>query len=95
MKARFVLLLILACNACTAERATREACLEIVDRIVEIELAEQGFRDAALAQARKEDMRALLAPEFARCENRRLAAGALACVRAAKSAEEISHICLR
>ncbi len=80
---------------CKRERASAEACGEIFDRIVEVELQEQGFRDPVLARRKREELRGALGSELRRCEGRRLPAGALACVRTAKSTEEISHTCLR
>jgi len=82
-------------SGCARERATGEACSAILDRIVYIELQEQGFRDPALASRKREELRRVLHPELARCQGRGLPEGALACVERAQSAEEISHVCLR
>lgn len=79
----------------TRDRATAETCTEILDRIVEVELTEQGFRDPALTARKKEELRGRLGPELRRCQGRRLPIEALGCVRKAKNTEEISHTCLR
>jgi hypothetical protein len=80
---------------CARERATLEQCQEILDRIVDLELRERGFRDPALERRKREEMRTLLAHELRRCQGRPLRESALTCVRRAKSNEELSHTCLR
>jgi hypothetical protein len=80
---------------CRREPARVEDCSLILDRIVEVELADQGFRDSALAARKKEQLRRRFDADLNRCPGRRLPAGALACMRQAKSSEEISHACLR
>jgi hypothetical protein len=82
-------------GGCGRERATPEVCGQIVDRIVEVELAEQGFRDEALALRKKTEMRHMFDADLRRCAGGKLRAGALTCVRNAKTTEEISHVCLR
>jgi len=82
-------------TSCRGEQATAEFCSVVLDRIVEVELAELGFRDPALAEMKRRDMRRAFAAEVQRCVGRRVAPGALACVRAAVSTEEIAHQCLR
>ena len=80
---------------CSPHRATDADCAEILDRIVEIELAERGFRDPALVELKKEELHRVLGPDLSQCEGRALPSGALACVRAAQSVEEITHRCLK
>jgi hypothetical protein len=87
--------IVLVLAACNGQRATRQDCVEILDRIVELELRETGFRDPALVARKREELRKTFAPELARCTGRRLPKDALACVRNATSAEEVSHRCLR
>jgi len=82
-------------TSCQGEQATAEFCSVVLDRIVEVELTELGFRDLALAEMKRRDMRRLFAGDIQRCVGRRVAPGALACVRAAASTEEIAHQCLR
>jgi hypothetical protein len=97
MKRRIALICLYAILAagCTSERAGPEACREILDRLVELELREKGFRDAALEEQRKVEYRRLLAPELRQCEDLHIPPGAMACVRQAKTAEALSHECLR
>jgi hypothetical protein len=89
-----IAVLMLTLSAC-GKRATPEDCGEIFDRIVEVELRERGFRDAALVDLKRKELRDVLAPELKECPGKRLKTGALACVRRATSAETMSHECLR
>ena len=84
-----------AVGGCSRGDATVADCRAIFDRIVEIELSERGFRDPALALRKRDELAVLLAPELRRCVGRPLREGALACLRGAKSNEEVSHRCLR
>jgi hypothetical protein len=79
---------------CNAERASQRDCEIIMDRIVELELMERGFRDPVLLEKKQRELRRSLAAGLGACRGRRLPEHALACVRAAKSSEEISHVCL-
>ncbi|MBK9753693.1 MAG: hypothetical protein IPO88_09340 [Nannocystis sp.] len=81
--------------ACRGEPATAADCREILDRIVALELAEQGYRDPALTQRKQEAFAQRYAAEMTRCEGVRLPAGARECVARAGSSEQISHECLR
>jgi len=81
-------------GGCRREAATQAQCAEVLDRIIQLELAEQGFRDPVLVARKQVELRALLAPQLTACVDRRLPAGALECVRRARTAEEISHACL-
>ena len=80
---------------CASRRAGADDCEEILNRIVQLELSEMGYADPALAVRKQEELRRALAPQLGRCRGRRLSAGALACVRRATTAEEITHRCLR
>jgi hypothetical protein len=95
MRAAWIALAVVATAGCGNGRATPRACLEIFDRIVELELREQGFRDPALLARKREQLRLAFAPDLERCNRRPLPSHALRCVRKAASTEEISHGCLR
>ncbi|MCB9565954.1 MAG: hypothetical protein H6710_01795 [Myxococcales bacterium] len=87
--------LALASAACEGRAATPEECEAILDRIVELELREQGYRDPALLARKQAEFRRLFADDLGRCVGRRLPPGARECVARASSAEAISHECLR
>lgn len=88
------LVLALALAAC-GEPATAADCRTILDRIVALELQEQGFRDPVLTRRKQEEYARRHAPDLARCEGLRLPPHARACVEVATSSEQISHVCLR
>jgi hypothetical protein len=90
-----IVLLLASLSGCRRERASAEICAAILDRIVDVELDEQGFRDAALVARKKLEMRRLLEGDLRRCTGRKLKTNALSCVRGAHTTEEISHVCLR
>lgn len=80
---------------CGSERATAEDCAAILDRIVALELAEQGYRDPELTRRKQHEFARRLAAELHRCEGLSLPRGARQCISRAASTEEISHDCLR
>jgi hypothetical protein len=81
--------------ACRPARpATSVDCLQIFDRLVELEMDERGFRDEVAIIRTKERLRRELRTPIARCEGRPVSDNALACVRRAHRAEEITHVCL-
>ena len=80
---------------CNGNPATDQDCAGILDRIVELEVRERGFRDPVLLERKQVDLRRLLGPELRQCQGKRLKPGALACVQQAASTEQISHACLR
>jgi hypothetical protein len=84
----------LAAAGCTRERATPELCARILDRIVELELGERGYRDPVLVERKKTQMRARFADDLLRCPGRSVRSGARACIDTARHTEEISHHCL-
>jgi hypothetical protein len=94
---RLVLVALLCATAagCRRHAATADDCRLILARIVELELRELGFRDAALADRKRTELRRTLGAELSRCEGVRVRAGAMDCVRQATTVEEISHRCLR
>jgi hypothetical protein len=96
MRACFsALLLVAALAGCHRHPATPAECRTILDRIVELELRELGFRDPALQQRKIAAAEQLFAPDLVRCSGVRVRDSALSCVRIATSVEELSHRCLR
>jgi hypothetical protein len=80
--------------ACSAPRAAREDCERILDRIVDIELAERGYKDPMLQAIKRTEFRRKLDRELERCVGRKLRPEALRCVDGAKSVEALAHDCL-
>lgn len=95
MRAWLISTVALLAGGCAERLATAEQCQAIFERIVENELREKGFRDAALVGKKLEALRVSYASDLRRCVGRRLPKGAMACVQLAQSNEELSHQCLR
>ena len=88
-------LLLLLLTTCGSERATASDCAAILERIVALELGEQGFVDPELTRRKQAEFARRFTAELARCEGLSLPPGARACVETAPSAEYVSHVCLR
>ena len=90
----FVLQLMLV-SACARERATPRTCEMLLDRLIELELHEQGFRDWALAAKKKAELHRTFAADLLRCKGRPIRRDARSCIERATGAEEVSHQCLQ
>jgi hypothetical protein len=91
----FAAVALVTLGACSGRRATEGDCQAILDRLVDIELREEGYMDPALSERWHATARTRFAAELAACRERRLPEGALACVARATTAEEVAHRCLR
>ena len=71
-------------------------CSEIVDKLADLELADQRVTDPAVIAQRKAEKKDLLNQSTQRCLGvRRVTDAAMACVRRATSYDEIETTCLR
>lgn len=91
----WMIVLVALLSTCRSELATSDDCAVILDRIVALELAEQGFVDPELTRRKQAEFARRFAAELQRCEGLSLPTGARECVARATSAEQISHDCLR
>jgi hypothetical protein len=89
------LLLAAVGTSCHRERLSAQDCGLILDRITELELAERGFRDPALAARRKEEMRTRLKGDLDACVGRRVRSGAMDCALTSPTTDDLSQRCLR
>jgi hypothetical protein len=80
---------------CRSTRATADDCARILDKIVELELHERGFRDPVLLRRKRDELHRRLGSELIECEGKLMRADAIGCLQHAKTTEEISHECLR
>lgn len=80
---------------CSTPRASHAECERILERIVEIELVEQGYRDPELVERKQSEARRRFAPDVERCIGRRIPEGAMECIEAARDTETLTHDCLR
>ena len=77
-------------------RATEADCKQIVDRIVELELRDQGVTDPVTLEARKSETKAKQRGQLVGgCVGKRISLSAMGCIRSAKTSSEITDKCLR
>ena len=81
--------------SCRRERLTAQDCALILDHVTELELAERGFHDPALAARRKAEMRSRLKGELDACIGRHVKSGAIACALTSPTTEDLSQRCFR
>ena len=80
---------------CRSRRATLEDCARIFERMVDLELKELGYRDPALSQLKRNQLKQRFAAEIGKCAGGKLSSNAFACIETAPTTEQISHSCLR
>ena len=87
--------LLAAATASCGQPATEAECIEIIERIARLELTEAGTLSADEIDREVLGAKEEFAGRARReCVGRRISKGALACVRAAKTAKEIVDTCL-
>jgi hypothetical protein len=91
----FLLALLLGMAACAGRPATQADCAALLDRLVELELAERGLHDAVLAERWKADARRRFAAELAACPGLSLPADALPCAATVERSGQLIQRCLR
>jgi hypothetical protein len=85
----------LAAPGCRGRTATADDCRAILDRLIQIELAESGFHDPVLAERWRRNLQHQLSAQLAGCQGKRVPADLRACLAQARTQEEITHRCLR
>ena len=95
---RSILALALPCAllAACGHPATPQECEEILDKVVELELRGQYVNDPATLEQRKKSAREAKAKDLLpQCTGRKITNEAMACIRQARSYDEIDNRCLR
>ncbi len=82
-------------TGCQRHTATAADCRAILDRLVELELKESGFHDPALVPRWKAELAIRFDDDLRRCHSVRVGDDLAACLRAARSPEEIAHRCVK
>jgi hypothetical protein len=90
----FTILVILASAGCVCHRATTEDCSAILDRIIELELTESGYRDNVVRARWKGDLGRRFAPDVERCQGLAVKDDLHRCLERARTSDEIVHNCL-
>lgn len=79
---------------CGRHVATADECRAVLDRLVELELHESGYRDATVAARWKKELAARFASDLRRCRVLRVRDDLRACLKRARTAEDVTHHCL-
>jgi hypothetical protein len=88
-----LLAIIAACRR--GHPASEAECAALLDRLVDLELEERGYRDAAISARWHDLARTRFRGELEACRGRALPAGALDCLARASSTEQAAHQCFR
>ena len=86
--------MVLALTSCHRHTASTADCAAVLDRLVELELNESGYRDPVLGARWQKDLERRFGPDLARCRGLTVRNELGKCLTAAHSSEEITHRCL-
>jgi len=84
-----------AIGGCQRHTASAADCRAILDRLVALELAEQGFHDPALVPRWQEELTRRFDDDLRRCRVVSVGDDLETCLRGARNPEEIAHHCVR
>ncbi len=82
-------------GGCHRHTASAADCRAILDRLVALELQEQGFHDPALVPRWQEELARRFDDDLRRCRAVRVGDDLAVCLRAAQNPEEIAHHCVK
>ena len=82
-------------GGCHRHTASAADCRAILDRLVALELKEQGFHDPALVPRWQEELARRFDDDLRRCRTVRVGDDLEACLRGAQNPEEIAHHCVK
>lgn len=85
---------IAAVSGCRRHPASEIDCQQVLNRLIELELNESGYRDAVLRARWQRELEHRFAPELKRCRGLEVRNNLRACLATAQSSEEITHRCL-
>jgi hypothetical protein len=85
----------LTVGGCHRHAASAADCRAILDRLVEMELKEQGFRDPALVPRWQEELARRFDDDLRRCRAVHVGDDLGVCLQGAQNPEEIAHHCVK
>ncbi|HXJ22166.1 MAG TPA: hypothetical protein VMT03_18230 [Polyangia bacterium] len=93
---QMILVAVLAVGAggCHRHVATQDDCRAILNRLVEMELAESGFHDPALVPRWQAELARRFEGDLRRCRAIRVRNDLAGCLRAAQNPEQVAHRCV-
>lgn len=80
---------------CHHHVATQADCRAILNRLVEMELVESGFRDPALVPRWQAELARRFDDDLRRCRDVQVRDDLPACLRAAQNPEQVAHQCMK
>jgi hypothetical protein len=85
---------ILIVPACGRRAATEPDCRMVLDRMIDVELDESGFRDPVLRARSRENLGRRFSVDLERCKGLMIPKDLHICLASARTTEEIVHRCL-
>ncbi|HTA19545.1 MAG TPA: hypothetical protein VK989_09645 [Polyangia bacterium] len=85
---------VLFAPACGRRAATAADCRALLERMIDVELDESGFRDPVLRARSRENLGHRFALDLERCKDLTVPRNLRACLATARTTEEIAHRCL-
>ena len=82
-------------GGCHRHTASAADCRAILDRLVALELKEQGFHDPALVPRWQDELARRFDDDLRRCRAVRVGDDLDPCLRSAQNPEEIAHHCVK
>jgi len=82
-------------GGCHRHSASAADCRAILDRLVALELEEQGFHDPAVVPRWQVELARRFDEDLHRCRAVRVSDDLEACLRRARNPEEIAHRCVK
>ena len=83
-----------ALGGCGRHAATADDCRAVLDRIIDVELAESGYRDPVLRKRWQDELKQRFAPELSRCRGLTVRQDVRRCLDRARTTEDVVHHCL-
>ena len=98
-RARLALVALIAVTSvvgagCRRHAASAAECASVLDRLVEMELTESGYRDQILRARWQQDLGRRFAPDLERCRGQAVRDDLSACLVSARTSQEVTHRCL-
>jgi hypothetical protein len=98
-RSRFALVALIAVTSvvgagCRRHAASAAECASVLDRLVEMELTESGYRDQILRARWQQDLGRRFAPDLERCRGQAVRDDLSKCLVSAHTSEEVTHRCL-
>jgi hypothetical protein len=81
-------------SGCHQHRATTEDCHAVLDRLVEIELNESGYRDPILHARWRDELERWFSADVDRCRGRKIRDDFRSCLKKVKTSEQVAQRCL-